>query len=311
MPPASTGSFSNHLAPGIAAIIGTNLKSSETRWSQFWNMKSSVRNYEDVLAAAGLPIAPQKQEAGAITSVDPLEGNTKRLTWTEWGIGFEVTQTAWEDDLYKTSGSALRDASNGTADSLRERKEIEGHRALNSEGYTGTTFTVLPNNTETLFATSHVPIAGGEAAAQANRPNPDVQLSVTSFRDALIRFRKHVNDRGIRIPGFTSPASLIVPPDLEYVAGEILKSPMRPDTANNVANVTEGAVRVKVSEYITDTNSWAVQGTRHFMDYYSRSAARFDNFDDRRRRVAIFVAWERYGFWPLHWLGMDGTTGGS
>ena len=307
MPPSVTGSFSEHLAPGLRAIIGTNLKGRESFYSKFYNIMSSNRNYEDDLAAAGLPIAAAKPQGQPIVAYDPLEGDTKRVTFETWGIGFEVTEEAWDDDLYSAKGSALRAAANGIADSLAERVEVEAHRPLNAEGFDGSTYTVLPDSSG-LFATSHVPVTGGEAAAQNNRPTA-VDLSVSSYRVGLTEFRKWTDDRGLRIPGYTSPARLIVSPDLEWDAREIIQSSNRPDTANLVENVTKGKTSVEVTPYITDTDQWIIQGTKHFMNFFWRWRPRLDNFDDRRSRVAIFMGYERFQEHPTHWLGMYGSPG--
>lgn len=305
MPPSQSGGFSEHLRYGISAVIGTQLKSARSYYSAYYNMKSSDGNFEDVLAAAGLPIAPQKTETGAIQSLDPLEGDTKRVSFNEWAIGFEVTQVAWEDDRIKNNGSALRDAATGIADSLRERVEVEAHRPLNAEGFDGT-FTVLPDGLS-LFNTAHLPIVGGEAPAQSNRN--DVDLSVTSYRDAAIVFEKWFNDRGLRIPGYSTPEKIIVPPDLRYVSAEIFKSTDRPDTANRAVNVNREEVDINVTPYITDVDAWFLQGQRHFMDFYWRWRPRFDNFDDRRRRIAVFVGIERFQVFPWGWIGMHGSQG--
>ena len=306
MPPMNTGGFSEILAPGLMAIVGTRLKSKQSYYKQFYNTRTTKRNYEDVLAATGLPMASAKGEGDAIISEDALEGNTKRITPEEWGIGCEITQTAWEDDLYAGDGSPLRDAANGLADSLMERKEVEAHRIF-VDGFDSTAVTVLPNNTEAIFATSHVPIAGGEAAAQVNRE--DVDLSVASYRDAMIRFKKYVNDRGIRIPGYATPKKMIAGEDLSYIMQEIIGSTWRPDTSNRVENVSRGEVTPMNTPYITANDDWFLFADKHFNDYFARSGARFDNFDERRRRVAVFVAWERYKFQCYHWLGVHGSKG--
>ena len=307
MPPMNTGGFSEILAPGLMAIVGTRLKSTESWYKQFYNDRDTKRNYEDVLAAAGLPMASAKGEGDPIISEDALEGNTKRITPEEWGIGCEITQTAWEDDLYAGEGSPLRDAANGLADSLMERKEVEAHNSIFVDGFDSTAVTTLPNNTESIFATSHVPISGGEAAAQSNRV--DVDLSVSSYRDAMLQFRKYVNDRGIRIPGHAKPQKLIAGVDLTYVMQEIVGSTWRPDTSNRVENVSRGEVSLVNTPYITLDDDWFIFAQKHYNDHFKRSGARFDNFDERRRRVAVFVAWERYKFQCYHWLGVRGSQG--
>lgn len=311
MPPAASGAFSNHAAPGIMGIVGTQLRrrSGQRYWPGLYNVMTSKRQYEDVLAAAGLPVAPEKPEGQAIVAVDPLEGDTQRVFHDEWGIGFEVTQTNWEDDLMATKGSALRAASTGIADSLVERQEIEGHRPFNTEGFDGSTFTVLPDDSG-LFATSHVPIAGGEAPAQANRPSPDVAFTLTAYRNALITFRQYVNDRGLRIPDYTQARNLITTENNRYTAMETVRSGTRPDQENSAfGNVTQNATGIVITPYITVSTHWFIQAVRHFMLWLWRRQPAFDSFDDRRRRVAIFLGFQRFSIFPHHWIGMYGSTG--
>ncbi len=303
----TTGSFAKHLDPGMRAVIKSTLEGRRTYYSRLYNIKKESTNFVDEFAAAGLPIAPRKFEADNITSIDALEGDSKRVTFEEWAIGVEVSQVAHEDDLFKGRGSALSNSGEDIGMSLAERVEVEAHRPFNAEGFDGTTFTVLPDDSG-LFATSHVPVVGGEAAAQANRPSTDVDLSVTSSRDAEIAVMKYVNDRGIRIPGFTELVRLVIPPDLKHAAKEIHRSHFRPDVANQVDNVTMD-VEIIPDPYITDTDQWIYQATRHMMNFYWRSRPRFDSFDDRRKRVAVMVGWQRFKVQPMHWLGVFGSTG--
>lgn len=307
MPPIQTSSFSNHMAPGLMEIIGTALAGRTSYYSQFCEVKTSERNYEDVLAATGLPIAVSKAQGADIQSYDPLEGNTKRFTPVVYALGMEVTEEAWEDDLYSGKGSAIRDAAQGLADSLAERVEVQAHDPLNNAF--GTTYTVLPDNTSGFIATSHAVVTGAAGAAQANRPTTDADLTVTSFRAGLTAFRKYTNDQGLRIPQYTYPSMLIVPPDVGDDAKEILYSSNRPDTMNRVENVTRNETALLVDPYLTDTDAWFLRAPKHHLYFIWRWRPRYDNFDDRRARVAIHVGYERFICQPAHWLGWYGSSG--
>lgn len=308
---AATGGFANHLSPGIMAIAGTEFRTrnSERYWPKLWRTMNSKRNFEDVLAAAGLPVAAENPEGHAVNLVDPLEGITKRVFHTEWAIGFAVTQPAWEDDLMATKGSALRAAATGIPNSLIERQEIEGHRPFNTEGFDGTTFTVLPDLSG-LFATSHLPVTGGEAAAQGNRPSPDVALSLSAYRLRLINFRLQTDDRGNRIPAEFTPARLITTEQNRYVAMEVVKPGTRPDQENPAfPNYSAGATDVSITPYINTATHWFIQAQQHYMLWLWRRQPAYDSFDDRSRRIATFIGFQRFSIFPHHWRGMDGTTG--
>jgi hypothetical protein len=309
MPPVTTGSFANHLAPGIREIVGTSLEGREAFYSLYHNVQTTKRNYEDVLAATGLPIAVEKAQGTNIQSFDPLEGVTRRLTPKVYAIGMEVTEEASEDDLYSNAGSAIRAGANGIADSLAERTELEGHRPFTTEGFSATNFYVLPDLTA-FIATAHAPIIGGAGPSQANRPATDADLSVTSFRAALTQFRKYKNDQGIRVPMVTIPDTMFVAPDTEWDAKEILRSSDRPDTMNRVENVTKGIVNLVVDPYLSDDpDAWYLKAKKHYSYFLWRKRPVMDAFDDKRARVAVHVGLMRFSCAPVHWLGWYGTSG--
>lgn len=314
---ANTLGFSNHLAPGLREIVGTNLGGREMHYSAVMRVQTSVRNYEDWLAAAGMPMAAEKPELQPIPAFDPLEGSTKRQSHTTYGIGLELSEEVWEDDLYTGKGSALRDAANSLADSLAEVVEIEAHRMYNAEAFLTSAvpsfLRVLPDNVSTIALYSkagHNPVAGGEVAAQTNQPGTDVDLTVTSFRAGLIAFRRWRDDRNKRIPGYTDARMLVVPPEMEYDAKEVVNSISRPDQPNpNVANVTKGAVSIHVDPYLDDTDAWFLIGGKHFLTFVWRWRPRMDNFDDRRARGAVFLAYQRFSKIAVHWIGTYASPG--
>ncbi len=313
---AVTGQFAEVLAPGLLDIVGTRLGGRESFYTQVCNVETSSRNYEDVLSGAGLPIAVQKEEGQDIQSFDPLEGDKKRISHTVYGIGMEISEELFDDDLYKGAGSPLTEGGNGLADSLAEVVELQAHRFYNSEAFLTSAvpdfLQPLPGkvNTKSVFNTSHGPITGGEAAGQPNRPAVDVDLTLTSLRAALIQFKRYRNDRNLRIPSIAFPNRMLVPPDLEFDAKEILNSTNRPDTANRVENVTKGMLSLIVDPYLDDTDAWFLLAPKHSLRFFWRKRPQMDSFDDRRKRVAIFLAWQRFGLGAIHWLGVYGSEGG-
>lgn len=312
---AVTGQFAEHVAPALLDIVGTNLGGRESYYTQVCKVETSNRNYEDILAAAGLPIAMQKEEGQAIASFDPLEGEKKRISHTVYGMGFEISEEMFDDDLYKGSGSALTEAGSGLADSLAEVVELQAHRFYNAEAFLTSAvpgfLQPLPSldNTKSVYNLSHGPITGGEAAGQPNRPSVNVDLTLTSLRAALVQFKKYRNDRNIRIPSVAFPSTLLVPVDLEFDAAEILNSTNRPDTANLVENVTKGMLKLLVNPYLDDADSWFLLAPKHNLRFFWRKRPQMDSFDDRSKRVARFLAWERFGLGAIHWLGVYGSPG--
>lgn len=312
---ASTGQFAEHLAPGLREIVGTRLGGRESYYSRLLKVETSSRNYEDYLAAAGLPIAIEKPEGQPITVFDPLEGLKKRISHTSYGIGCEFTEEAMDDDLYKSSGSALTAAGNGLGDSMAEVVEIQAHRFFNAEAFLTSAvpdfLRPLPDylSTVSVYNTAHGPVAGGESGTQSNRPATDVDFTVTSFRTALAQFKRYRTDRNLRIPGVSFPNRLVVPPEVEYDAREILQSTNRPDTANLVENVTRGAVQIIVDPYLDDTDAWFLLAPEHNLVFLWRKRPQMDSFDDRWTRTAVMLMWQRFSMAAVHWIGTYGSRG--
>lgn len=305
--PLTTGSAAEHLQPGIREIIGTRLGGRESHYSRMYNVETTMRSYEDYLAATGLPVAVEKHEGENIQSFNPVEGDTARLTPKVYAIGFEITEEAYEDDLYTGRGSMIRAASEDLADAFAERTELEAHRPFNSEGFDGSTFTVLPDGSG-FFATSHSPITGAMGITQANRPSINADLNITSYRTMLTAFRRYRDDQGKRVPGISKPAALEVPPELEWVMRE-LESVNRPDTANRVDNVSRGLTTGYVNPYLDDPDSWFGRAPKHSAYFLWRWRPRMDAYSERRSRVAVEVLYGRFSYGPIHWLGYYGSPG--
>lgn len=311
MPPSLTTGFANHMAPGIRQIIGTNLGGRNSYYSMLNNVETTNRNYEDFLMGTGLPIAVEKAQGENIQAFDPIEGGTKRLTPKVYALAMEVSEEAWEDDLYANKGSAIRDGANGLADSLAERVEIEGHRPWTVEGFNTSApyFPVLPDGTTAFFSATHTPISGSQGVSQSNIHSTNADLSVTSLRAALTTGRKYKNDQGLRIPSIAQFSKLIVSPDDEWNAMEIIKSPERPDTANRVMNVTP-SLTILCDPYLSDdADAWFLQSKKHYAYFLWRKRPVTDSFDDRRAHVAIHTILCRFSNAPVHWLGNFGSAG--
>lgn len=318
---ASTAGFAEELKPGLREIIGTSFDGRESYYTSLMSVETTDRNYEEYLAATGLPVAVDKAELAPIQSFDPKEGSKVTVTPSVSGIGFEVSEEAWEDDLYQGRGSAIRAAGSGLADSLIEKVELEAHSLYSSDAFDGT-ITVLPNS-QALYATAHTPVTGAMGPNQSNRAATDAALTMTSYRAMLTQFRKYKNDQGLRIPGFTRPEKLVVGPDLEWVAMEIVGNPWRINdeydytdatqegtvAKSDVANVSKGKTSVMVDPYITSATEWYGIAPKNWLKFLWRWRPRMDAFDDRRARAAIFVGYQRFAVAAVHWLGTYASEG--
>ncbi len=110
-----------------------------------------------------------------------------------------------------------------------------------------------------FFDTDHV---DGDSGTQSNKGT--AALASTSLQAAITAMMKFKDDRG-KLLGIV-PDLLVVPPDLQWTAMELLESTYWPGegsvTANTSSNVLKGKLDLLVSPYLSDSNDWFVLSTK-------------------------------------------------
>lgn len=109
-----------------------------------------------------------------------------------------------------------------------------------------------------FFDTDH---SEGDSGTQSNKGA--AALDATSLQTAITSMMKNKDDKG-KLLGIT-PDLLVVPPDLQWTAMELLESTYWPGSQTNhkmAANVLKGKLDLLVSPYLTDSNDWFVLSTK-------------------------------------------------
>jgi hypothetical protein len=236
-------------------------------------------------------------EGASIIYDDAIAPITRDYDFTVRALGYKITEKLMEWDLY---GQVIK-FEQGLRESAEHDTQTFGFGLFNN----ATTTTVSSGfDGLALASTAHTRLDGG--ATQANRPTTLAALSVSSLQNALIQYKRWNNDRGR--PIISQPKILLVPPDLEFTANEILDSQLRPDTANNTVNVLNRAgLEVRVSRYIPSTTFWALLGDKHDINLLwskrpvSGSEVDFDT-DTIKRKVRQGYA-RGHGEWTGYYQG--------
>lgn len=110
-----------------------------------------------------------------------------------------------------------------------------------------------------FFDTDH---ADGESGAQSNKGTS--ALDAAALQAAITAMMKFKDDRG-KFLGVV-PDLLVVPPDLQWTAMELLESTYWPEAVSgsekHASNVLKGKLDLLVSPYLTDSSDWFVLSTR-------------------------------------------------
>lgn len=263
---AETSGFANLVAPGLRKVYFDTLMDIPKEFRQFMNVlppKPSSRSglhYFDDLRVASLGAFADKPEGAAIQYDVPLEDQVIRYEPFTFGLGFRITEEMQEDDLYGVMVKMTRQLAMAAAHAM----EVQAHRILNTGFSTtgGSGLTAAGFDALALFSATHVLLRGG---TRANKMVTDEDLSVTAVEHAMDLAETWVNHSGMPTPW--KPSLIIVPPQLKWVAKEIIDSELKPYTGDNEINPLGGeGLRYMVSHYLTDSDSWYMCGSKSQMD---------------------------------------------
>lgn len=211
---------------------------------------------EDAKMAGFGPLQPIA-EGGPVTYDEAITPIFRRYDYTVRGLGYKITDKLIRNEQYSQVELFERDLRRALDADIEEFVADLFNNATNTTISTG--FDSLA-----LASTAHTRQDGGPV--QSNRNSSDVALSLGALHDAIIQFNKWVNDRGRPIR--YSPKFLLIPPDLEITAREILESEMRHDTANNAKNVvTRYGIEPIVWRWLEGTTYWALLGEGHDINF--------------------------------------------
>ncbi len=284
-------------------IMKDKLKELQRIYPKVYNIKTSDRKFERVVTYVPFGDTVSKPEGEAYTMDLLRQGYTKDFTHTENGLGFEVTQTALEDDpegLLNRAGEWL---------AFSARYVEEGRAALPfNNGFTTET---TPDGVS-LFNTAHVLKAGGTAR---NRPSTDADLSATSLTQAMIDVQLEMKDEAGHLAAPINSWTLYIPPAYEFLAHQLLDSAGLPGSANNDINAlkSERTWSIVVNPRLSDVDAWflvAKNKSQHGITFYRRTPIEMQPMTiDARTGNRIFKIRHRFSVGAWTWVGVFGSAG--
>lgn len=279
------GSFAKSLMPGLNAWYGREYGKHPELWRQMFTVEKSTKAYEEDVGISGLGLVPTKPEGEPISYDTEMQGFVTRYVNTTYGLGFIVTEEAFEDDQYNVVGA--RKARNLAFSVATTMNTLGAAIYNNSTTYTG-------GDGEALLDAAHPNAAGGTWGNLSAST-----FSESALESAVIAIRKWTNDRGLRINA--SPVKLILPPDLEFDAERILYSSLRQGTANNDLNATKSLGLFPggyiCNPFILGTASWYIMtNVPDGMKCFMRREPKFDVDNDFDTNNAKFKTTFRCSF---------------
>jgi len=281
------------LEPGLRTIFEMQAEAlaAQSRIPLLFNVTTSNKAQEFDLGVGGF--ADFNEFEGRIEYDDHDQGYRTTYTHKEYVKGFKVERKLVDDDLY----NIINERPRGLALSATRTMEKHAASVFNnafSSSYTG-------GDSVALCSASH-PYSPENATVQSN-----TGTSALSY-DAIIATKKlmrsYTDDRGELVP--INPDTLLIPPELEDQAFEIMKASGKPGTADNDANYAATTIsRTIVWDYMTDANNWFLidsQLARLRLNWFNRVPLDFkmDPTSDFTLE-ARFRAYMRYSYGWSDW----------
>jgi hypothetical protein len=263
----------------------------ETQWKQVFKVHKSQMALERSVSVAYMPLAQIKTEGGAT----PFQNNAgERYVYNmepiEVGLAYAITRKAIADNLYRT---VFTPTNLGLQKSFADFWEIEGAYILNSSTVYQTAF---GGDGVSLLNTGHA-VDGGTFA---NTPSVALDLNEASLLASMTAIRRNfVNEAGLKIRA--RARRLIVPPELEAVAGRLCKAELRPGTAQNDPNMIphlSGGLPdgYLVMDYLTSPYGWFLKTDIEGLIYLDREPFETDMWVDNVTDNLLVKGYQRGGF---------------
>lgn len=302
--------FQRFFFPGLNEVIGMKYREKEMQFEKIYNMHTSDGAFEEDIRMAGLGLFQRMDEEQEFPADKWYRGQSIRYDMVKWALKIGFSQ----EFLADSKVDAQKDRAGDLGKSCRQTIEVLVADDFNNGFATGGNagYGQASNfDNVSLFNASHPVIRGGGSGGQlqSNVLATPATLSVASYRDMLTLSRLFFDETGVRRIQLTM-RDLVVPPQLEFVAKEIVKSAGRPDTANRADNVTRDATGIVIWDYLLNAKFWfmVAEKSEHKLKFFWR-----DKFGTRTwMEENTETQWIRGKFRMAHgysdWIGTLGTN---
>jgi len=285
--------------PVLNNVVMEKYRSKPDALPMIFNIDTSDKWGEQSTSITGFGLVPQAGENADVEFDDVLQGYDKTYTHNLYKLAFRISKETIDDEKW----GLIRKASQALGRSMFNTRQIQGASVFNNgfnAGFAG------PDGVA-LFSTSHPLVGGGTAS---NTLSVAADLDVTSLRQAIQQFEETVDDRGLLLN--IMPRYLLIPNELQWDAEELLKSMLRPDTAENAINAFQMKnLEYMIFHYLTDDDSWFILSEldEHSLRWWEREEVNTSSDYNWMADASLTKIRNRFSFGWDDWRGTLGVQG--
>ncbi len=229
------------LGAGVRALFLKTIETVPSHYDKLAMVLPSTKSEEKYAWLSSIPgmreFVDERQAYGLREYSFTIENKT-------WESTIEVERAALEDEQYGQIRLRVQTLAEA-AGRHKDQMVLE----LIRDGFAGECY-----DGEAFFSDSH---PTGDAT-QSN--TGAAALSGAALQSAISQMAKLKDEQGR--PLAVEADTLVVPPDLEWAALEILSSVLDPDGSTNAANPLRGRLDLIVSPHLSDTDNWFLFSTK-------------------------------------------------
>lgn len=295
--------FGALLEPKLRKIFYETYDEVAEQYSKIFKVQKSKKAKEtDYGLGAFKPWSKFGSSTSAVTGTTEMpsvnyqtipDGLERIYTHEEFADGFMVERKFVDDEMYNVIEKMPADL----ARAGRYKVESDAIQVL-ADGFTVNGYDGVP-----LFSDAHPLLGGGTASNKLEMP-----LSHDALKTATTMMRKTVDEAGKVIQ--MKADTLVVPPELEWLAYELVKTADKPGGNDNDINAMKGRFKILVNDFLTDADQWFVMDSkRHQLTFFWRVKPEFKREQDFDTLVSKYRGYMRYSYGYSDWRGIIGSTG--
>lgn len=312
------GAFAQLMAPGLRRIYNdaTEFEQREKEYPMLFNVKTSDSEYEQELEMAALGPLQEKPENSSTAYNEMIQGGSKRAIHLTYSLGIRTSKELWDDDKY----GQIKMGPKALARSTRFTEEVVAWNIINL-GFTNSVTTFDGNP---LYYNQHALIGGAAATnigpglanvisaagTYPNRPPVDMDLSVAALQLMTNYANRMVDNQGLPINAKFK--HILIPPELVFIAREILGSSGQPYTADNTINsLLAEDYKFMVGHYLDSGSAWYgfCDKKYHALTVWMREPSTTDFDDDFDTDAVKQKTRMRMSASCFRWQGTFGSNG--
>lgn len=294
--------------PVLEEVISDTMEEFPMEHEKIFNVRTMDRGIIQHTQVTGIPAVGQVAE-GAEYPLDAMaQGYDKTYRAYKYGVILPITEELLDDNMFDEAFERAEHL--GRA--MREAERISAASIFNNA------FSTAGPDGQALCSTAH-PLPYQGAGTSSNRLAVDQDLSLASLEDMITVMRKTKDGSGKKV--LVRPRMLIVPPELEFLAHELLESDSKPQASTagsltevNAVNSTKARYGLEpvVMDYLTDDDAWFLAAGKgsHKVYWFWRKQPETSSDKEFKSDVALMKIKARWALGFSDFRGIAGTSGG-